>query len=93
MLWCIHCEDKPNSLELRQATRPTHVEYLGEFEVKVGGPLLNEAGEMSGSCIILEAPDRAAAQEFATNDPYAIAGLFERVSIHEFKDVFWPTAG
>jgi uncharacterized protein YciI len=90
MIWSIHCEDKPDSLALRQETRPSHVEYLGGFDVAVGGPLINEAGDMCGSCILLEAPDRAAAEAFAANDPYAKAGLFERVSIHEFKTVFWP---
>lgn len=90
MIWCIHCEDKPDSIALRQETRPSHVEYLGQFDVQVGGPLLNEAGEMCGSAILLEAPDRAAAEAFATNDPYAKAGLFAKVSIHEFKTVFWP---
>lgn len=90
MIWCIHCEDKPDSLELRQATRPSHVEYLGQFDIQVGGPLLNESGEMCGSCIMLEAPDRAAAEAFAENDPYAKAGLFAKVSIDEFKTVFWP---
>lgn len=89
-MWCIHCEDKPDSIELRQQTRPSHVEYLGGFDVRVGGPLINEDGEMCGSCIMLEAPDRAAAEAFAENDPYNKAGLFARVSIQEFKTVFWP---
>ncbi len=93
MLWCIHCEDKPDSLELRKATRPTPIEYLGGFDIKVGGPLLNENGEMCGSCIIIEAPDRAAAEEFARNDPYAKAGLFAKVSLSEFMKVTWPEAG
>ncbi len=90
MLWCIHCEDKPDSLELRLATRPSHVDYLGKFDIKVGGPLADDNGDMCGSCIFLEAPDRAAAEEFAKNDPYAQAGLFAKVSIQEFKTVFWP---
>lgn len=91
MLWCIHCEDKPDSLELRQQTRPSHVEYLGGFDIKLGGPLLDADGNMCGSSIFLEAPDRATAEAFAANDPYNKAGLFERVSIHEFKTVLWPS--
>lgn len=90
-MWCIHCEDKPDSLALRQETRPSHLEYLGGgFDLKGGGPLINENGEMCGSLIILEAPDRAAAEAFAANDPYNKAGLFARVSVQEFKAVFWP---
>ena len=90
MIWCIHCEDKPNSLEVRQANRPAHVEYLGAFDIRVAGPLLDDNGEMCGSCILLEAPDRAAAEAFAAEDPYAKAGLFASVSIKEFKTVIWP---
>jgi len=92
MLWCIHCEDKPDSLELRQATRPAHVEYLGQFEIPVAGPLLDGDGNMCGSCIFLEAPDRATAEAFAANDPYALAGLFAKVSVEEFMTVRWPAA-
>lgn len=90
MRWCIHCEDKPDSLELRQATRPAHVEYLGQFDITVAGPLLDADGNMCGSCIFLEAPDRAAAEAFAANDPYNKAGLFARVSVQEFMTVRWP---
>jgi uncharacterized protein YciI len=90
MIWCIHCVDRPDSLALRQETRPSHVDYLGQFDIPVAGPLLDESGEPCGSCIFLEAPDRAAAEDFARNDPYAIAGLFETTSVREFMTVRWP---
>lgn len=90
MLFVIHAKDKPDSLELRQATRPAHVEYLGQFDTPVGGPLLDENGQMCGSCIILEAADRAAAEAFVAGDPYGKAGLFESVELHEFMKVSWP---
>ncbi len=91
MLWCIHCHDKPNSSEIRAATRDAHLNYLDGFAVAVAGPLLNPAGEMVGSLLMIEAPDRATAEAFAEGDPYAQAGLFETVSIAEFKKVFWPS--
>lgn len=93
MLWCIHCEDKPDSLALRQETRPSHVEYLGGHDIRLAGPLLDENGEMCGSAIFLEAPDRAAAERFVADDPYTQAGLFARTSIREFKTVIWPGDG
>lgn len=93
MLWCIHCEDKADGLSLRQEVRPTHIEYLARFDVPVAGPLLDDDGQMCGSCIILEAPDRAAAEEFASNDPYAQAGLFEKVTIKGFVKGRWPGEG
>jgi uncharacterized protein YciI len=78
--------DKPNALELRMATRQAHLDYVrGSSLVKIGGPMLNDAGEMAGSMLVLEAEDQAAAQAFAAADPYAVAGLFEKVELRPFK--------
>lgn len=78
--------DKPNALELRMATRQAHLDYVrGSDLVKLGGPLLDAAGEMSGSLLVLEAADLAAAEAFAAADPYAVAGLFEKVELRPFK--------
>jgi uncharacterized protein YciI len=85
--FALHCVDKPNSLELRLATRPQHVEYLkgcGDA-VRLAGPYLDAAGDMCGSLVIIEAADLTAAQAFAAADPYAKAGLFERVEIRPFR--------
>jgi len=82
--------DKPNSLALRMATREAHFAYVGEHQdrIRLGGPFLDEAGEMAGSLIILEAPDLAAAQAFHAADPYVKAGLFERIEIRPWKETF-----
>jgi len=90
VLFVLHAMDKPNSAEIRQATRSQHLEHLAKFETPVAGPLLDTHGNMTGSCIFLEAQDVAAAQEFSETDPYTLAGLFESVTIREFKKVIWP---
>jgi len=61
--------DKPNSLALRMATRGAHFAYANATPgvVRLGGPFLNDAGEMAGSLIIIEAADLAAAR--AQADP------------------------
>jgi uncharacterized protein len=86
-LFALFCVDKPDSLALRLATREAHLAYAGGFrdQMKLGGPLLDEAGEMAGSLMILEAPDRAAAEAFSAGDPYTKAGLWARVDIKAFK--------
>jgi uncharacterized protein YciI len=38
-------------------------------------------GVMRGSLLILDVPDRTAAEGWAAGDPYAKAGLFGRVEI------------
>jgi uncharacterized protein YciI len=90
MLFAIVCEDKPAALALRLATRPTHIEYLdSQVEALVqAGPVLDGAGKPCGSVLIVEAADQAAAEAFAAADPYAKAGLFAKVSIRPFRQVY-----
>lgn len=85
-LFVLTATDKPNALDLRTATRPAHVDYVrGSGRVKIGGPLLDAAGEMTGSMLVIEADDLAAAEAFVANDPYVKAGLFERAELRPFK--------
>ena len=83
----LFCVDKPGSLDLRMATREAHLAYVRDKAamVKLGGPMLNDEGEMAGSLLIVEAPDRAAAIELNAHDPYTLAGLWERVEVKAFK--------
>lgn len=89
MLFVIRCVDKKNHLSVRQQHRPTHVDYLKGFGDKLfaAGPLLDNNEQMCGSVIILDLPDRNAAETFAANDPYAKAELFETVTIDRWNRV------
>jgi uncharacterized protein len=85
------CIDKPNALALRMATREAHFAYAGGMPagfIRLGGPFLDEKGDMAGSLIIIEAADMAAAEAFSLADPYRKAGLFERVEIRPWKATF-----
>lgn len=85
-LYVIQHEDKPGALQLRLDTRQEHLAYLAEAKgVKVAGPYLNEAGEMVGSLLIVEADDMAGAEAFAAGDPYAKAGLFASSQIRQWR--------
>ncbi len=82
------CIDKPGALQVRLDTRPAHVEHLkSSGVVELAGPFLDAQGNMTGSLIVLEVPDLAAAEAWAAADPYAVAGLFESVSIREWRKV------
>ena len=85
--FALFCIDKPGALSLRMATREAHLAYMRERAamMKLGGPLLDDNGDMAGSLMIVEAPDRAAALELNANDPYTLAGLWERVDVKAFK--------
>jgi len=91
-LFAIYSLDKPDSVDLRLATRAVHLEYLKGWseKVKLGGPLLDDADQMIGSLAIIDAADRAEVESFAANDPYAKAGLFASVEIRGWRWVVNP---
>lgn len=91
-LFVLLCVDKPKSLDLRMANREAHLAYLGarRESLKLGGPLLDEQGDMAGSMLIIDVADHAAAEAFSAGDPYRQAGLFERIELKPFKATFGP---
>ncbi|MCB2128698.1 MAG: YciI family protein [Rhodobacteraceae bacterium] len=87
MLFAVICRDKPGHLPVRQATRDAHLEYIRTTGVvTMAGPLV-EGGQMCGSLIILEVGGLADAEAWAAGDPYKAAGLFESVTVIEWKKV------
>jgi len=93
MLYVIHCTDKPDSAHVRAANRPAHLAYAETHRdiLYIGGPTLSDDGNgMTGSVLIVDFENMAEAEEFATGDPYAQAGLFESVTIEPWKMVFAP---
>lgn len=92
MLFAVICADKPESLDLRMATRPPHVEWLNGLNaagtLKIAGPFLDADGKPNGSLLIIAADDIDAAKAIASQDPYAKAGLFANVEIKPYNWVF-----
>ena len=92
MHFYIRCVDKPGHLDVRKANREDHLAYIkGGFADRIvaAGPTLDPDMEgMNGSVFIIEFDTIEDAREFAANDPYAKAGLFESVVIRPFKKVF-----
>lgn len=88
MLIALIARDKPGALEIRKANRESHLAYIDATGVvNQAGPLLDDAEQMIGSLVILDVADLAAAQDWADNDPYAKAGLFESVELIPWKRV------
>jgi uncharacterized protein YciI len=90
MHYVITCTDKAGSGDIRAANRAAHLAYLESFGDKVfaAGPTLTEdGGAMTGSVLIVEFDDGAAAERFTTDDPYAKAGLFDSVTIRPWRKV------
>jgi len=98
MLYAIVGEDVPNSLEARLAARPAHLARLEALQTEgrmiLGGPFPaidaadpGPAG-FSGSLIVAEFTSLKTAQAWADADPYLAAGVYARVTVRPFKQVF-----
>lgn len=98
MLYAIIAADTPDSLDARLRARPAHLERLralqDEGRVVLAGPHPaidspdpGTAG-FTGSLIVAEFPDLAAARAWADADPYVAAGVFAEVRVKPFKQVF-----
>lgn len=80
--------DHPGALQTRLDNRQSHLDYVAATGVvELAGPLLDSEGKMTGSLILLQVPDMAAAEAWAAGDPYAKAGLFSEVKLQEWKKV------
>jgi len=90
MLFSIHALDKPDIADKRQAVHGAHIAHLKSAKdfgvtVTVGGPLVSDDGKSSiGSLIVIEAPDRAAAEKFSRADPFFNNGIWDKLDVQRF---------
>ena len=91
MIFSVHCIDRTDATGVRAGTRPAHVEFLKSLgkTLVLAGPFLADDGVTpTGSFLLVEAADKAAAEALAAGDPYAQAGLFASVQVQHYKLVF-----
>ncbi|MFU2489721.1 YciI family protein [Thauera sp. WH-1] len=95
MFYALIGEDAPGTLETRLAVRPQHVARLealrDEGRLLLAGPMPaidspdpGPAGFV-GSLIVAEFDSLESAEAWAREDPYALAGVFARVSVRPFR--------
>lgn len=98
MLYSIVCEDSDNSLGIRLETRPQHLQRLQQLQQQgrlvLAGPCPaidsidpGTAG-FTGSLIVAEFNTLDDAKEWAAADPYQTAGVYKKVTVKPFKQVF-----
>ena len=97
MLYAIISQDVENSLDKRLSVRPKHVERLQDLKEQgrliLAGPHPaidnNDPGPagFTGSLIVAEFETLQDAQNWADEDPYIEAGVYESVTVKPFKKV------
>lgn len=98
MLYAIISQDVADSLARRLEARPAHLARLTALQddgrLVLAGPHPAIDSEdpgpagFSGSLVVAEFPSLQAAQAWAAADPYQLAGVYARVSVKPFKQVF-----
>lgn len=86
-LFILNARDKANSLPLRMENRAAHLEWAASFRdvIRMAGPVFAEDGtSFAGSVFVLDMENLQAVKDWASEDPYAKAGLFETVEIKHF---------
>jgi uncharacterized protein len=85
-LQCILAED---SNDQRITLRTEHLRYIEAHKEQIfcGGPTLDDDGIPEMMLIILDVPDLASAEAFIQSEPYNHNGVFERVTIRQWRQV------
>lgn len=80
--------DGPEGEAKRKIYRPAHLAKLEPLNTQgrviLAGPLTDK----TGSLIVIEADSLAEAEQLAKEDPYTVHGVFERIEVHPFVQVF-----
>lgn len=97
-LYAIISEDVADSLPLRKQARPAHLARLqalqDEQRLVLAGPHpatdSDDPGDagFTGSLVVAKFESLSAAQAWADADPYMDAGVYSRVIVKPFKQVF-----
>ncbi len=95
MLYIIYQEDVADSAALRAAHKAAHFAYLEQHRdiLVLGGALLDDDNaKRTGSVLIINVPDRAAAERFSAQEPLRAAGVFKSVKITRMRRGQWNPA-
>jgi uncharacterized protein YciI len=98
VLYAILSQDVVDSLKKRQSARPAHIKRLQDLQDQgrliIAGPHpaidSNTPGDagFTGSLVIAEFANLTDAQNWADVEPYLAAGVYEKVIVKPFKQVF-----
>ena len=91
MLFAFMLFDAPGMAARRLEVRPEHKAYLAAVAERIAfaGPLLDDAGAMTGSLLVIDFADRAAALAWLAAEPFTRAGVYGSSEVMAFRNL-WP---
>lgn len=80
--------DGPDGAEKRKVHRPAHLAKMDVLDSQQRVILAGRLTDGTGSLIVISADSLAEAETVANEDPYTVHGVFERIEVHPFSQVF-----
>ena len=79
----------PDALNRRLSVRAEHLEKVAVLkknkELVFGGAILDDNGNMAGSVIVYDFPDRASLDLILKDEPYIKGGVWKEIEIMPFR--------
>ena len=91
MHYVIHAYDHTDAdaLSRRMAVRPAHFDYVRQLKAagqfKLGGALLDPAGTMVGSMLLLDFETETQLTDYLNTDPYIVQGVWDKIDVKPFR--------
>lgn len=77
------------ALDRRMNIRPTHLEGAKALKEKgqflIGGAMLNEAGQMAGSMMVVQFETEEQLQHWLDHEPYITGKVWENIQVIPFR--------
>lgn len=96
MIFTIFLMDRPGTAELRAQVRPEHRAYLAKHADRMAfvGPLTSDDGKTTlGSLLVMDFADRTELENWLKDEPFTIAGVYEKPVIHVFNNMWAQKVG
>jgi hypothetical protein len=91
MPFFIETFDKPGHAQMRIDERAAHLAFLDTHKdllLACGAKLTDEGENAGGGVYVVDVQTREDAEQFIAKDPFALAGLFERVNIVRWRKAY-----
>ena len=91
MRFVVICRDVADSAPRRDSSLDDHRRYVDQRSQSLvaSGPLVaDDSDRRIGQFFLLDVEDRAAAESFVAEDPFTLAGVFERVEVSRLLPKF-----
>ncbi len=91
MAFIIETWDKPGHASMRIQERDVHLAYLEANKALLlacGAKLQDDGSNAGGGLYVVDLETREEVERFIANDPFALAGLFQRVTITRWRKAY-----